>query len=249
MALARLIGLLAPRLCASCGAVAGDAEPLCGRCRHALAWLGPAAVELAGVRVWAPVSYAGPARDLVRALKFGGAWRAAETMAAQIAANAPPELLGDRAGRSNARYTGLGSTSSPAEGRPELLPGPAHAARAEGPAALVPVPLHPRRRRRRGYDQAALLARALAERTGLPVRACLDRSGAAGAQVGRGRAERLGGPPGEIRLRPGAEAPRAALLVDDVVTTGGTLASCAAALRAAGTADLAALAYARTPGR
>ena len=204
----RLLGLIAPPLCAACGAVAGRAEPLCGRCRARVDWLGPLPVDAAGVRAWAPVAYRGPARDLVRALKFGGAWGAAETMAAQIAANAPSEVLR---------------------------------------GVLVPVPLHPRRHRRRGYDQALLLARALAERTGLELRRCLERTGSARAQVGRSRAERLTGPPGEIRA---TEAPpRRVLLVDDVLTTGATLAACAAALKAGGTRDIAALAYARTPGR
>ena len=44
-------------------------------------------------------------------------------------------------------------------------------------------------------------------------------------------------------------APRHALLVDDVVTTGATLAACAAALRAAGARHVAAVAFARTAGR
>jgi ComF family protein len=220
MRLADLLAPLTPPLCAACGALAGETEPLCARCRTAIRWLGPAPMDVAGpagtLRVWAPVAYDGPARALVRALKFGGAWRAAETMAAQIAANAQlscPALA----------YRGLGRT------------------------AVVPVPLHPRRERRRGYDQAALLARALSERTGLTVEQCLSRSGSAKAQVGRGRAERLAGPPGTIRVS--AEPPQRALLVDDVVTSGGTLAACAAALRAAGTREVAAVAYARTPGR
>ena len=204
----RLLELIAPPLCAACGAVAGPAEPLCGRCRSRLDWLGPLPVDAAGVRAWAPVAYSGPARDLVRALKYGGAWRAAEAMAAQIAANAPAGLL-----------------------------------RGE----LVPVPLHPRRRRRRGYDQAALLARALGQRSELEVRECLRRTGSAAAQVGRNRAERVGGPPGQIRAA--GTPPAHALLVDDVLTTGATIAACAGALREAGTREVAALAYARTPGR
>jgi predicted amidophosphoribosyltransferase len=114
---------------------------------------------------------------------------------------------------------------------------------------LVPVPLHPRRLRRRGYDQAALLARALAVRTGLELDECLERTGSAGTQVGRGRAERLAGPPGTVRIRPETPAPPRVLLVDDVLTTGATLAACARALLAAGALHVAALAYARTPGR
>ena len=224
MRLADLLVPLAPPLCAACGGVAGAAEPLCGGCRTRLHWLGPAPLEAAGVAVWAPVAYEGPARALVRALKFGGAWAAAETMAAQIAANAPPELAG-----------------AAASAEPLRAPVPAEA------PVLVPVPLHARRLRRRGYDQAALLARALAARTGLETSACLTRSGSAGAQVGRGRADRLAGPPGAIRAR--GPVPSRAVLVDDVVTTGGTFAACAAALRAAGTAAVTALAYARTPGR
>ena len=86
----------------------------------------------------------------------------------------------------------------------------------------------------------------MARRTGLGVADCLVRGGPAGArQVGRGRAERLAGP--DIHA-PGPVPPRAVLL-DDVCTTGATLAACAAALRARGTRRIAALVYARTPGR
>ena len=58
--------------------------------------------------------------------------------------------------------------------------------------------------------------------------------------------ERLVAPHGTVRVRPGAGVPRRAILVDDVVTTGGTLAACAAGLLEAGATDVTAIAYART---
>jgi predicted amidophosphoribosyltransferase len=112
----------------------------------------------------------------------------------------------------------------------------------------VPVPLQARRRRRRGFNQARELAAALSARTGLALTDCLQRDGPGGTQVGRGRHERRAGPAGHIRLRTGRAPPRA-VLVDDVVTTGGTLGACAAALRSGGSRDVAAVAFARTLGR
>jgi predicted amidophosphoribosyltransferase len=120
---------------------------------------------------------------------------------------------------------------------------------------LVPVPLHPGRRRARAFNQAEAIAVAIAARTGLPLADCLARAGPDRRQVGRGRAARLAGPAGSIRVAPDAAAPAAAalppeaVLVDDVVTTGGTLAACAAALRGAGARQVRAVAFARTVGR
>ena len=118
-----------------------------------------------------------------------------------------------------------------------------------GGAVLVPVPLHPARRRRRGYNQAELVAQALARRLGLPLCDCLVRRGSAAAQVGRARGARLASPPGVITLARGRSAPVRAVLVDDVLTTGATISACARALRAAGSPEVAAVTYARTPGR
>ena len=206
-----LLHLLAPPLCAGCGASAGSIEPLCARCRAELRWLPPHPVETpGGPPAWAPLAYEGAARGVVHALKFKGAARAATAMAAQIAANAPPGWL-------------------------------------QHPAVLVPVPLHPTRARRRGYNQAERLARALATRTGLATCVCLARSGPRGTQVGRDRRQRLAGIAGSIDVT--APAPARAVLVDDVITTGATLAACAAVLHVHGAQQLAAVAYARTPGR
>jgi ComF family protein len=171
------------------------------------------ATEAVAVRAWAPVAYEGPARGLVRALKFKGATRAAGAMAAQIAANAPPGWL-------------------------------------DPPTALVPVPLHPARQRKRGYNQAERLAATLGARTGLPLIDCLERAGPRGTQVGRDRVQRLSGISGNVRLAPErAPPPPRAVLVDDVMTTGATLAACAAVLIEHGSAEVVAVAYARTPGR
>ncbi|MET0559277.1 MAG: phosphoribosyltransferase family protein [Solirubrobacterales bacterium] len=106
---------------------------------------------------------------------------------------------------------------------------------------LVPVPAAPTRRRQRGFDPAAELAGALAERAGLTLAPCLARRSGR-RQVGRGRAARLGAPP---TIRAVAPVPRSVLLVDDVLTTGATISSCAQALRAAGAARIVAVTFAR----
>jgi ComF family protein len=117
------------------------------------------------------------------------------------------------------------------------------------PALLVPVPLHPARARARGYNQAERLAAAIARRTGMRVADCLSRRGSDGRQVGRGRGERLAALAGSFQRRLGVPVPERAVLVDDVVTTGGTVAACADVLYASGAIDVAAVAYALTPGR
>ncbi len=107
--------------------------------------------------------------------------------------------------------------------------------------AIVPVPTAPLRSALRGFDPAAEIAAALAERTDLPIQACLARRGG-GRQVGRRRAERIGHPP-LIQAR--GEVPRSVLLIDDVLTTGATLSACARALRSTGAVRIVAITFTR----
>jgi ComF family protein len=144
---------------------------------------------------------------------------------------------------SGLKYRGAAGLASPlaatiAAGAPSALLG----------ATFVPVPLHPARLRRRGFNQAERLARELARRVGGDVVPCLRRAGRAERQVGRTREERLATGP-RFELAPRATAPPHALIVDDVVTTGATVTACAAALRADGVEVQGAIAYARTLGR
>ncbi len=112
---------------------------------------------------------------------------------------------------------------------------------------LVPVPLHPARLRRRGYNQAELLAREVGRRRGCPVVDCLERVGSAGTQVGRTRLERIRALEGCFRLRDGMTAPELAVIVDDVATTGATIDECAGVLFSGGSMLVGGLTYAHTP--
>src|SRR4051794_33431417 len=210
-----LLALLVRRACVVCrrplpraGAVA------CGGCLRRLPWLrgrrcprcalprhrgGCPAARAAFDRAWAPLAYEGTARDLVRALKYRAALPVAGLMAAHMAANLPADLR------------------APPPAAAPLAAGAAPAVRRP-PLAIVPVPPHRGRRRRRGFDPAALLAAALAGRAGLPLAPCLRRADRGGRQVGAGRVARRRA--GRFEAALVAAPPARLLLVDDVHTTG-----------------------------
>lgn len=113
---------------------------------------------------------------------------------------------------------------------------------------LLPIPLAPQRLRLRGFNQALLLARALAPHK-VQAHAVL-RLHERVAQSGLTRAQRLHNLQGAFVVEPLAAAQLAGrhlLLIDDVMTTGATLLSAGAALRQAGAASVRALVLARTP--
>lgn len=116
------------------------------------------------------------------------------------------------------------------------------------PQALVPVPLHAARLRERGYNQALELARPLARAFGLPLRAeLLQRVRPTPAQAGLGAHARRRNLRGAFRATPKGGLPAHVAVVDDVMTTGATVAQCARVLRRAGVARVDVWALARAP--
>jgi len=123
----------------------------------------------------------------------------------------------------------------------------AHAGRVLDDAdVVVPVPLHPSRRRLRGFNQAEELARHL----GLPCRLVLRRRRATPSQTDLPAAQRHRNVRGAFALARRADVRGLAVaLVDDVCTTGATLEACARMLREAGAADVVAITAARVATR
>jgi len=119
--------------------------------------------------------------------------------------------------------------------------------RIPAPTVVVPVPLHPDRLRERGFNQAELLARAVARRLDLPLKTrALERRKPRPPQRRLSRHERWQAARGAYAAVTGTQFDNhTVLLVDDVFTTGATLDACTRALRAAGAASVAALTVAR----
>ncbi len=103
---------------------------------------------------------------------------------------------------------------------------------------IVPAVLHRERAKLRGYDQAALLAAEVARLVGLPLRAPLRRVRLARPQVELDRAARAENVRGAFIAEAGSLQGLRVALVDDVATTGATLAAASGALRAAGARDV-----------
>ncbi len=204
-----------PPWCARCG----QPEPLFGPCRLCAEW--PAAFGAARSAVWLDAG----ARDAVHALKYGGLPRIATDLAAAMAGLDVP-----------GRESGL----------------------------LVPVPLSRARFRERGYNQSERLARALGRRWRRPVVDLLVRTRDTAAQTALTPEARLANVAGAFQVRNGecgmrSERPlensapriphsaleRPLVLVDDVFTTGATLAEAARALEQAGAGTVSAVTFGR----
>jgi len=113
-------------------------------------------------------------------------------------------------------------------------------------STIVPVPLHPQRLRRRGYNQSALLARELSKHIDLPVvENCLMRVRPTRPQVGLGAAERKLNVQDAFQCTDQRLESTSVVLIDDVCTTGATLEACARALYEQGSHLVWALVLAR----
>jgi ComF family protein len=120
--------------------------------------------------------------------------------------------------------------------------------------AVTPVPLHWRRQWHRGFNQSELLAREIARRSGIPAVNILKRVRATAAQAGLSNTGRRSNVTKAFECRRGARwirrvAGKRILLIDDVLTTGSTAASCAMALKRAGADRVALLTIARVDRR
>jgi ComF family protein len=230
-----LLDLLLPPRCLRCGVGVEGGGRLCAECWRSLTFLGPPQCRLCGY----PLPHALPAAPLC----------------GECAREAP---VYDRA-RAALRYD---------DGARRLILAFKHADRTDTAPAfgawlaragtelladadlLTPVPLHRLRLLRRGYNQSAILARALARETSLPlVPDLLQRRRATRSQQGlSGQARLENVTAGAFRVHPWHRRRvegRRVVLIDDVLTTGATAGACARVLRRAGATQVDVLTLAR----
>jgi ComF family protein len=214
----RALDLALPAACAGCGQ---EGAALCHECRTALD------IRLAadpGVPIGLPAEIPAPLLQLEWCAPFTGVTRRALHALKYDGERRLAPLLGAAVAR---RWSRAGAAGD----------------------ALVPVPASPDRVRDRGYDQAALIAAEAGRRLGIAVIPALERARATTAQFDLDRAARATNLVDAFRMRDaslaGAMRDRWVVLVDDVVTTGATLAACAQTLLDAGAAAVSAVAVAR----
>jgi ComF family protein len=213
------LDVVAPETCAGCGL---PGEAICAECRAALVPPGPPACARCG-HPWAvPTPACAECPPRIDRLRFAGAY-----------AGPVPAIV---AAFKDGRRRGLAD---------DLAAAIARVAPRDRGATLVPVPLAPSRHAVRGFNQAELIARALGRRWGAPVVPVLERVRDDPPQRGASATDRAVQVRGAFAVRRGLLAPQDVCLVDDVCTTGATLAACARTLRRSGARRVVAIAAAR----
>jgi ComF family protein len=218
--IAGLLDLVLPRACVSCAAPMGEGI-VCGVCWSRMPALRSPQCERCGhPRGEGPCTYCPLLPPYVRAV------RSAFWVPHPVASAAVHAL----------KYDGWSATAEGMAARMSRLPWPRDV--IDERAAVVPVPLSSTRLRERGYNQAGLLARPLAQRWGLPVlEDAIERTRHTVTQTKLTPSERSTNVHGAFRVTDGALARISGahiMLVDDVLTTGSTLNAAAGALFDAG---------------
>jgi len=221
-----------PPRCPACGTILADPHRFCLACWQALTFLG----EPCCVRCGLPFEYGGEA----------------EVECGRCLAEPPPfdRLRAAVAYGEVARGVALKLKHGGRPGVAETLASfMLRHLDSPADALLIPVPLHRWRIWRRGYNQAALIASALARRSGLAADLdILRRTRATPMLRGLGRRERALAVRGAFKVADGGKARvrgRRVILVDDVFTSGATAEACARALKRAGAASVDVLCWAR----
>lgn len=239
------LDLVFPALCPVCQTTlgAGRRDPLCGGCWGAIGRLDAPWCDVCGVSAPTRVTFEPSERvgsDPERARLCGACTTTRPpydyARSAAVYAGALREAL------HAFKFSGRRALARPLA---DLVVEQCAASLPEGIDAVIPVPLARERERERGFNQAALLAERVARRLGVPPnRRWLARVRATRPQSDLTAAERSANVRGAFRASPRV-AGRHVLIVDDVLTTGATLAECARALRAAGARRIGVLTVAR----
>lgn len=232
-----MLDFVLPPRCPGCGAITPEPHLFCQRCWSTLEFLGDPACESCGL----PFAHA-----------EAGAGDSGSRCGACLAE--PPPLARMRAAVAYGDIARTVALRLKYGGRPGVAETIArqierHLDATGAPPVLAPVPLHRWRIWRRGYNQAALIADALARRSGVEtIPGLLERVRATPPLGRRNIAQRRETLRGAFRVaRAHAEKVRGRriILIDDVFTTGSTAHGCAKALRRAGAQSIELLCWAR----